>query len=600
MTASAPATRLGSAGIALAIAAASFAAYWPAIHGSWLWDDRLEIVDNVNVHAASGWWRFWIIPEGMDYFPVKGMAQWCEWRFWGDMTTGYHGVNVALHVIASLLAWRLFTRIGIKLGWVGAAVIALHPMAVESVAWISEFKNELSLVFLLMAANGYVASEQGGSRRYYVFALAVFVLALLSKSTVVMFPVACLCYDLWAKGRIIRRDLLRTAPFFLASLVLGLVTVVFQSKRAIGMAGPMPGLHDRAVQAGWSLLAYLGHAAFPWNLAPIYLPIAAHLPLIVPWAVLFAIAAALWIAGGVWRRHGLPALVVFAVLLAPVLGLLPMSYLRVAPRADHLAYLGLIPLGALASGIAALLTGMNRRIAAVVIACALIGCFVETRAEAAMFASPRALWSAATERSPRSWLAAANLGKVELDEGNFSNAAALLDRAEALGPDSAEVRLDRGNAYKGLGQSGVAEAEYRKAMELDPSFPGARYDLGVLMLEQGDARGAAKALEEALRLDPANAAAHNDLGLALGRMGDVRAAAMEFGEAVRRDPGNKEAHLNLGNLLARSGDPSGAIGHYRLALAIDPAYAAAKANLAAVLRAYGQVSPDGGAPVSRP
>jgi Flp pilus assembly protein TadD len=338
----------------------------------------------------------------------------------------------------------------------------------------------------------------------------------------------------------------------------------------------------------------------PWHLAPIYLPIATDWPVIVPWVLLCLIAAALWIAGGVWRRHGLIALAVFSALLAPILGLLPMSYLRVAPRADHLAYLGLIPLGALASGIAGLLASLKRRLGAVAIGCILIGSFVGTRSQATIFASPRALWSAATERSPRSWLAAANLGKVALDEGQFRDAAALLDRAEALRPDSAEVRLDRGNAYKQLGQQGVADAEYRKAIALDPSFPGAYYDLGVLLLERGDAVGASEALKEALHLDANDAAAHNDFGLALNRMGDVREASREFGEAIRLDPGNKEAHLNLGNLLAREGEPAAAIRQYRLALAIDPRYPAAKANLAAVLRAYGRLSPDDGVPVSRP
>jgi Flp pilus assembly protein TadD len=600
MTATARRTRFGSAGIALAIAAASFAAYWPAIHGGWLWDDRLEIVDNVNVHAASGWWRCWVDPEGMDYFPVKGMAQWGEWHLWGGSTTGYHLANVALHVVASLLAWRLFTRLGIRFGWVGGALVALHPLAAESVAWIAEFKNELSLVFLLLAANGYVASERGGPGRCYVFALAAFVLALLCKSTVVMFPVACLCYDLWAKRRIVWRDLLRAAPFFLASLLLGLVTVAFQSRRAIGLAGPMPGLHDRVGQAGWSLLAYLGNAVLPRHLSPIYLPIAVDWPVIVPWGILCLIAAALWFAGGVWRHHGLIALAVFSALLAPILGLLAMSYLRVAPRADHLAYIGLIPLGALASGIAGLLAGFNRRLAAVAVGCVLVGCFVETRSQAAIFASPRALWSAAAERSPGSWLAAANLGKVELDEGQYRDAAALLDRAEALRPDSAEVGLDRGNAYKELGQPAEAEFEYRRALALDPSFQGAYYDLGVLLLEQGNAAGASVALKEALRLNANDAAAHNDLGLALSRMGSVRRAGLEFGEAIRLEPGNKEAHLNLGNLLARGGELAAAVRQYRLALAIDPTYAAAKANLAAVLRAYGRPSPDDGVPVPRP
>ena len=362
----------------------------------------------------------------------------------------------------------------------------------------------------------------------------------------------------------------------------------------------MPGFHDRAGQAGWSLLAYLGHMVLPWPPGAGYLPIAADMPVIVPWALLCLVALTLWVAGGAWRRHGLVALAAFSALLAPILGLLPMSYLRVAPRADHLAYIGLIPLGALASGTAGLLAGLRRPLAAVAIGCVLAGFFVGARSQAAIFASPRALWSAAAERAPLSWLAAANLGKVAMDEGKFREAAASLDRAEALRPDSAEVRLDRGNAYKHIGRPDVADGEYRKAIALDPSFPGAYYDLGVLLLERGDSVGAAEALRQALRLGANDAAAHNDYGLALGRMGDVRAAGVEFSEAVRLDPGNKEAHLNLGNLLAREGDPPSAIRQYRLALEIDPAYAAAKSNLAAVLRAYGRSSPVDNVPVSRP
>ena len=175
-------------GLVLLLAAAVGTVYWPALQGSWLWDDGLEIAGNATVHSPSGWWLAWARPEGMDYFPLKGTFQWLEWRLWGEATVGYHVAAVLLHLGAALLLWRALAELGLRHGWVAAFLFAVHPVAVESVAWVSEQKNGLSLVFALAALIAYLRAEKLPRSASNLAALALFAAALLCKSTVVMLP----------------------------------------------------------------------------------------------------------------------------------------------------------------------------------------------------------------------------------------------------------------------------------------------------------------------------------------------------------------------------------------------------------------------------
>ena len=560
--------------------------YGPTLHGGWLWDDGLEIFQNPAVRSAAGWRTPWSAPVGMDYLPLKSSLQWLEWHLWGDQVLGYHLANVALHLLSAFLLWRLLSRLGVRLAWFGGLLFAVHPVAVESVAWISEFKNTLSLPPLLLAAIAWVDFDRTGRPADRWRSLGWFTVAMLCKSSVVMLPAVLLLFAWWRR-RLDGAAVRATAPFWLVSAGLGLVTLWFQSHRAIGPAGPAAGWAARLGEAGGSILHYTGTCLVPVGLAPVYPP--SGWPPLVAWAVVIAVLAGLWLRRSTWGRPALLGLGWFLLNLVPVLGLIPLAYLRVAPVADHLAYLPLAGwAGLVAAALGAAGEAGSRRALAVAAAGAILALAWTSRAYAGNFQNERALWSYAVARNPGAWLAWNNLGRTDLQEGKAEQALPEFAAAQRLRPDSAEVRANAGAALERLGRAGPAEARYREAIGLDPGFAGAHYDLGHLLLQAGRPLEASDEFRAALRLDPALAAAHNNLGLAHSRHGLSAEARREYDEALRLNPRLAEALLNLGNAAFREGRVDEAVGRYRAALRIDPAYEAAHQNLGAALERLGR------------
>ena len=579
--------------VVLAVVGAAWVVYWPALRGAWLWDDGLELSQNTALRASDGWWTPWVRPAGMDYFPLKGTFQWAEWRLFGESTVGYHAVSVCLHALGGLLLWRLLSLCSIPYGGLAALLFVVHPVAVESVAWMSEQKNGLSLVLALSASCLYVEFSKGASWRLYAWATGLFCAALLCKSTVVTLPVCLGLLVLFTKARLVPRNLWPLLPWLLLSLGLGLVTVYFQGHRAIGVSGPMPGPSERLSQAGWSLLLYLRDAVLPLWLAPVYAPVPASLPAVLPWAVALGAGVVLVVRWRTWGRPVLLGLSWIFLPLVPVCGVVALSYLRVAPRADHLAYLSLLGVCGLASAAAVLGIGKapSRARSILVAGVALVvivALGAVARVQAAHYRSPKALWTWAVERNPDAWLARNNLGQVLLGEGNAREALVQFEAAATLRPDSAEVQGNVGDARLALGQVDAARAAFERALALDPGLAGIRYDLALVALRQGNLSVAITQAQATLAINPSHAGAHNVLGLALARSGRPEEASVQFGEALRADPASVEAHLNLGNLNARAGRPDQAIAEYRKALAIDPSYEPARRNLVSLLRYLGR------------
>lgn len=583
---------------ALALGLVAAFAYFPCLHGTWLWDDGLEISQNAALRVDGGWWRTWIRPEGMDYFPLKNSLQWVEWHLWGADAAAYHWVNLGLHVLSALLLWRLLHGLGVRAAYLGGLLFAVHPLAVESVAWISEFKNTVSLPPLLLASIATVEFYRTGSRWAWVRSLLWFLAALACKTSVVMFPFVVLLYEWWRRGRVTSRDLRKAAPFFAASLAMGAATVWFQSTRAIGLAGTASPLGVRLAQAGVSLCWYARQAVWPSGLEPIYPSSQGMLPGCAAWLCVAVLLGLFWTYRAGWGRHALLGGGWFLINLLPVLGILPMAYTRISPRADHFAYLplvGLIGLAAAAAGAAAAALGkrgvsrLPLRLASTSAAVAVVALLaLETRSYAAVYLNEKALWTFAVERNPGAWLARNNLGKELLQEGRPADAAAQFGEATRIRPDSPEAHANLGNALVANGLEDEARKEYEAAIRIDPGFAGAHYNLGLSLLRAGRRPEAAAEFLEALKRDPRHAPARNSLGLALAGMGRLDEAREQYREALVLDPELKEAHLNLGNVLFRQGSFEEAVAEYRQALRIDPGYAGAHGNLGQALESLGR------------
>lgn len=577
---------------AVLLVVATLLAYAPALRGAWLWDDNTEITGNLLLRDPHGWWRAWLGPTGPDYFPLKTTVQWLQWQLWGGTSTvGYHLFSLGLHLVSALLLWRILRRLDVRWAWFGGMLFALHPMAVESVAWIAELKNTLSLPLLLAACDSWLDAETSSKRGPYLRSLAWFVAALLAKTSVVTFPVFLVAWILWRRRALRLGDLGRVAPFFAASLILGALTVWFQQRHAI--AGWMMPATSWGPRFNSSLLAlgfYGLKALVPWNLMPVY-PAWSLIARLLGWIlpVMFAVLAI--VAWRARRRWGGPVLLGgawFVLPLLPIAGLVSMAYLHLAPVADHFAYLSLVGLaGLLAVGWGSLdasLQGVSRlgcRAGAMI----LVGVFGGLSFEhAKYFAGPEALWSEAVRRNPASWVAHENLGTLRLAQGNASDAVVELKTAATLAPHEAGIWVNLGTALGQLGHGEEAVAALREAVRLDPELPDAHYNLANLLVAQGDPAGALPEYAAALRLShqPAPDLVYN-YGNALLRTGNLPAAEQQLREAVRLMPDGTEPHLNLGTALAAQGKLTDAVREFEAAVRLAPMVFEAQYSLADAL-----------------
>ena len=595
-------TLLRGALVALAVAAV----YAPAIRGGWIWDDAPEVTDNAMLRDASGLARIWFNPQSPDYFPLKSTVQWIQWQLWGSDPVGYHLTSAVLHAAAALLLWRILERLGVGLAWFGALAFAVHPVAVESVAWVSEMKNPLSLLLVLLALDRWIASEdaQGrgdDSRGLRWASLGLFAAAMLCKTTVAMLPVFLLLLSWWRRGKIDRANIARAAPFFAVSLVLGAVTVWFQQTRAIaGMDLLQGGPLERLAGAGRAIAFYLDKAAWPRSLMPIYprwdLSEVGWADLL-PWAGPVLAVAWLWARRAGWGRHGLLGLGWFLLNLVPVLGIAPMAYVRISRVADHFAYLSLAGAAGLAAAGLGRLDWGGRWLRAGIAAACLAALAWAARSYVPVFHDEEGLWNYTLGRNPDSWTAHNDLGRALLMRGKRAEALPHFRWAIAINPDDAEAHFNLGIALEQMGRTPDAASEYSEALRIKPSITAARASLGGVLVRQGKLAEGIALLEVTVRANPGDrgardnlASARNNLGVQLAGQGRYTEAIAQYEAALRLKPANPEADYNLGNALAQCGRLDEALAHLDASLKARPDSVETLLSLAGALAESGRTS----------
>ena len=568
----------------------AFLVYGPALRGGWLWDDNVDLTDNLLLRDWRGLGKIWFAPTTLDYYPLKFTVQWLQWQLWGDNVTGYHLTNVVLHGCGGILLWRVFARLGLRFAWCGALLFIVHPLAVESVAWIAELKNTLSLPPLLLALLAWFDYGESGDQRPYWRSVAWFLVAMLCKSSVVMFPVALLLFAWWRRGRIAFSDVRVLAPFFAIALVLGLVTLWFQSTRALDSESlALGGWLSRLGLAGTALAFYAWKAVWPAGLLPIYPQWQITPPslwLLTPWAMLAGLTAWSWRRRRSWGRHALLGGGWFLLHLLPFVGFVPISFMRFTWVMDHFTYVALPGLiGLTLAGVQAL-PRPRVALAGLIATAALLGGIA--RADAARYRDARVFWQHAVTHHHQSAIAHNNLGRALADHDEWGRACGAFEEALRLDPVSFEARLNLGNTLRKLGRADESLRHLQAAVGQKPDVAAAHHTLGLTLDALGRTEEAKASYQRALRLDPNYVVAMDSHGQSLARAGRHAEAQDVFAAALRSNPNLPDVHHHLAMSLNAVGKTAEALSHFEAAARLAPDSAEAHNNLAAALVASGR------------
>ena len=471
------------------------AVYFPALSGGFVWDDVI-LVSEPAIREASGLWRIWFQPWTLErenhYWPVVYTSFWVEYRLWGLAPLGYHLVNVLLHMVNSVLVWRLLAHLAVPAAWAVAAVFAVHPLHVESVAWIIERKDLLSAFFYLTTVLVWIRFVEAPGWGRYLLALALFTAGLLSKSVVVTLPAALLIWHCWKRGGVTAADLRRLAPFFAVGLCITMGDFLLYAARVPLSLGYS--MVERLLIAARAWWFYPGKLLWPADLAVIYplWDIRAGDPLAWVWVLAAAaLAPLLWFGRRWFGPAPLAGALFYTVTLSPMLGFVDHNYMRYAFVADRFQYLaGIGVMGVLvvvgAAG-AARLPGSLRMAAPCLLAAILAVLGAVTWHQAGIYRDGVTFFRHIVSHNPEARYAHLNLARALLKAGRPEEALAAarlaVEKLEER-PDLADAHAVRGRALLKLGRLDEAEEALRRALDLAPRHRNAREDMAEVLRRQ--------------------------------------------------------------------------------------------------------------------
>jgi len=545
---------LGLVGIVLV----TFISYLPALRAGFIWDDDVLLTDNALVTGPDGLRLIWFSTGFVDFIPLTLTSYWLEFRLWGLNPTGYHAVNIMLHVLSGVLFWRVLSRLRVPAAFFAALLFVVHPVNVESVAWVAQRKNTLSLFFYALSLLLFLRSDEGQasparkSRGHptacYWLALASFALSLLSKPAGITLPVVLLLMLAWRHGRIARKDIRRTAPFFLLALVMAAVAVWTQHRQ--GTAGePAPGIFTRMAGAGWVAWFYAFKAWLPLNLCFAYprWPINPREWLAwgpnVAWIFCFAL---FWRFRQGWGKPFLFAAGYYLLTLFPVIGFFHIYYFRYSLVADHYQYFSIVAVVALFAALFETLSRnwlrLWRRLAQsslVLLLCLL------TWLQARIYFNPETLWTDTLAKNPNSWQAHDQLGYFLGEQKRYDEAIRHFAATLTLRPHERASYLNWALALMCLNQPDEAMAKLETALQIDPDYIEAHTVLGNLLIQRGRNAEAARHHISAHRLAAAQ----------FLKQGKTAPAVAHWREALKLSPDSSEFLNNLAWSLATNPNP---------------------------------------------
>lgn len=572
--------------------------YGPVLSAGFIWDDDDHLTQNACIVGPLGFAGIWTTSAAV-YYPLVLTSFWVQHALWGLNPMPYHLVNVFMHAACAVVLWRVLRRLGVPAAWFGALLWAVHPVMVESVAWITELKNTQSglfyLVALLLFLKWRTADPTTPGREWrYAGALVCAVLAILSKASTVMLPVVLgLCWW-WLDGTWRWRNVSRLAPFFLISIAASGWTI-WEQKFHSGAVGPewTQTWLERFVIAGKAIWFYLGKLAWPHPLVFIYPRweiSAEHGADFVPLGAAILVGLLLWSVARV--RGAFLAYAVFVVSLFPVLGFFDIYFFRFSFVADHFQYLAsMAVLPFAAAGVAwglqqARLWGRWGGNAGCAVLVTLLGLLSWRQAH--IYRSEETLWRATLAGNPGCWMAHNNRGLACAANGQAQEAMAHYREALRLKPDFTDACINLGVVYKALGRTAEAREQFVRALVIAPLDAEAHNNLGVLLMEAGEDDNALAHYEIARQADPRNASAWYNQGNIFARQGRREEAIAAYRRALQLVPSNAPALNNLACLLAEKQQFDEAVACLRTAHQLRPGHAETLNNLGSVLSQQGR------------
>jgi Tfp pilus assembly protein PilF len=617
---------------ALALVGAVVLAYLPVWHAGYVWDDRVYVEHNPYLDGLRGLKVIWTSSVA-DISPLAFTTFWVEHALWGVAPLPFHLVNVAQHGACAVLLWRVLLALRIRGAWLGAALWAMHPVNVESVAWVSELKNTQSGLFFLLAILYFIrwlrradadapAAASNAATWNYGLMLLFAALAMATKSSAVILPgVLCLA-AWWIEGRWSWRNLARVAPVVAFSLAASALSIWTQGLVLATIIDPtfVRPVPERFVTVGLAVWFYLGKLLWPIPVMTGYPRWDIDTTKVTSWLPSLEVIVALiilWLKRGSWARGPFFAFTYFLGVSLPVLGLFDNYIFHYSLVFDHFLYLpSMAPCAWAGACLVRLAEGWaewRSRLAAALLL--VLGTLTYQRA--GTFTSEETLWSHTIREYPDSWPAHQNLaialakrgstdeairhyrkvielypgypsahnnvGLLLLDQGRFDDALAEFHMALMFDPKSGAAYNNIGNALLRQGKEDEALTAFEKAALVEPSMSEGPYNVGQVFLRKGQLDPAMEAFKKSLAADPNSADTYYALALVFMKKGDADKAIVGFRRCLELDPNNASAHENLGVVLVQKGQLNDGVIQYQKALEINPRSAPAETNLGVAL-----------------
>jgi tetratricopeptide (TPR) repeat protein len=560
------------------------------------------------------------------YYPLTLTTFWLQRHLWELNPLPYHAVNIVLHAANATLIYLLLRRLNIRGAWVAAALWAIHPVNVESVAWVTELKNVQSGLFFFGSLLCFLRFEHNKGRSSFALALASFAAALLSKPSAVVLPFVLLLLAWWQRGRLYKSDLRRAAPFFALSAAMSLLTIVEQRGQVDrGVHDWSLTLTERLIVASKALWFYAAKVLWPVNLSFIYYrwPIDADsLGSLIPLFGIASVGAILWrFRRHLWAQGSSLGLGYYAIALLPILGFFDIYFFRYSFVADHFQYLA--SLGIVGLVVAGVGTVLRQRVPQWAIAVVSIsGLGVLSWRHTQVFHDDETLWRDTLAKNTSAVVAYANLGGIFnekhlyqeaeryfrqalhlqpgflearsnlglalIEQHRYEEAKQELDEALRIKPDYSKALYGLGHLYYMMKRPAESEDFFHLALLSEPTLAEAYYDLGTLLLEQNRGDEAMKCYQLALALRPDYALVNSNLGKILAEKGNMEDAIRHYQRAIGANPKLAELYFNLAVAYRQQGRLSEAIQQFRTALALKPGLADAYLELGRTLAANRQ------------